>query len=62
MNNQKTSTLFEGAANFIPEYQDAEYYKKKIAEDTKKKKEFLDDIAPDFLEAVGLVKKEDREE
>ena len=62
MSEQKTSILFNGAANFTSEYQDTEYYKKKINEDTKKKKEFLDDIAPEFLETSGLVKKEDREE
>ncbi len=55
---KKTSLLFKGKTNFVPEYMEADFYKNRIQEDTKKKKEFLDDIAPDFPEAAGLVRKE----
>ena len=61
-NGQKTSLLFKGTSSFVPEYMDADFYKNRIQKDTKKKKDFLDDIAPDFLETAGLVKKEGREE
>ena len=60
MNEQKTSILFNGAANFTSEYKDAEFYKNKIKGDTIDKKKYLDDIAPDFLETSGLILKEEK--
>ncbi len=61
-NDKKISLLFKGADNLVPEYKDGDYYKKKIQEDNKKMKEFLDDFTPDFLETSGLIRKKKDEE
>ncbi len=56
-NSNYKELLFNGAENFPREYHDNEFYKKEVDEEKKKLIDYLNSIAPDFLDQSGLIPK-----